>query len=169
MKKIYNYLFVGIVAMLSMTLTSCNDDDYDARLLAGYWEGEIKSVGWRSGTFNYVDFYFEKDPSYGRGHGWEYDYDEWDHLVARSDFDYEVVNGSIRMTYYNPRVVVWIDDWEIYRRGAIDVLRAKFRYEGRTVEWYLERIGGWRSTILYPHSMDAKVDSVANESDDAKK
>jgi hypothetical protein len=110
MKKIYNYLFVGIVAMLSMTLSSCNNDDYDARLLAGYWEGEITSVGWRSGTFNYVDFYFEKDPSYGRGHGWEYDYDEWDRLVAKSDFDYEVVNGSIRMTYYSPRVVVWIDN-----------------------------------------------------------
>ena len=167
MKKIYNYLFVGIVAMLSMTLSSCNDDDYDARLLAGYWEGEITSVGWRSGTFNYVDFYFEKDPSYGRGHGWEYDYDEWDRLVAKSDFDYEVVNGSIRMTYYSPRVVVWIDNWTISSDNTR--LRAKFRYNGSTVEWYLRRIGGWRSTVLYPYSMDAKMDSVANESDDAKK
>ena len=143
MKKLYSFITFGIIVLFSLSLTSCNDD-YDARRLAGYWEGEIRSVGWRRGTFNYVNFYFEKDPSYGSGHGWEYDYDEWDYLVARSYFEYEVVNGSLRLTYDSPRVVVWIDNWNISSDDSR--LTAKFRYNGNTVTWSLYRIGGWRST-----------------------
>ena len=58
MKKIYNYLFVGIVAMLSMTLSSCNDDNI-ARDLDGIWEGEVsQNWSWRWSdytTYQYVD------------------------------------------------------------------------------------------------------------------
>ena len=167
MKKIYNYLFIGIVAMLSMTLSSCNNDDYDAGLLAGYWEGDITSVGWRTETFNYVDFYFEKDPSYGRGHGWERDYDASGYIVAESEFDYEVVNGSLKLTYYSPYIVVWIDNWTISRDDRW--MSAKFRYKGNTVTWNLRRIGGWRSVNYYPYSTDVKLDSVAAKTESENK
>ena len=151
MKKIFNFIFVGIVAVLCLTLTSCNNDDYDARALAGYWEGEITSSSWRSGTFNYVDFYFEKDPSYGKGHGWERDYSASGYIVAESYFEYEVINGSLRLLYDDLPYPVWIDRWNIYSRGNRDVLEATFRYNGKTVSWYLERINYWRSTY---YSMD---------------
>ena len=166
MKKIYNYLFIGIVAMLSMTLSSCNNDDYDAGLLAGYWEGEITSSGWRTGTFNYVDFYFEKDPSYGKGHGWERDYDEYGYIVDESEFDYEVINGSLRLLYYDLPYPVWIDRWNIYGRGNVDVLEATFRYNGKTVNWYLERRGYWRSTYYSKDFPFTEVNSDEKKSEE---
>ena len=179
MKKVYNLLFFGIVAVLCMSLTSCNNDEYDARLLAGYWEGNISSVSWRSETFNYVDFYFEKDPSYGAGHGVETDYDEWGYIVSRGYFDYEVVGGSLRLSYYQEEngygyrdvnYYVWIDDWYI---TDSDILRAKFRYGSSTVTWNLRRIGGWHGATWrsnYGYSKDipfeeSKEDSVAPESE----
>ena len=63
MKKIYNYLFVGIVAMLSMTLSSCNDDNI-ARDLDGVWEGKVhRTWSWRwtdYTIYQYVDIEFLK-------------------------------------------------------------------------------------------------------------
>ena len=142
MKKIYNYLFLGIVGMLCMTLSSCNTDDYDAWLLDGYWTGTVSSVSWRSETFNYVDFRFVKGSSYGRGTGYERDYDENGKPVAFSNFAYEVVDGRIKLVYDNPYVVVWIDSWSVYDGNR--KLDAVFNYRGNKVRMYLDKIDGWR-------------------------
>ncbi|MBR4573052.1 MAG: hypothetical protein IKO28_06535 [Prevotella sp.] len=142
MKKIYSLITIGFIALFSLSLTSCNNDDYDAWLLDGYWEGTATSVGWRSETFNYVDFYFRKGSSYGKGIGYERDYNAFGELVAESRFAYEVVNGSIKLVYESPRVVVWIDSWRVYDNDS--KLDAVFRYNSNTVRLYLDRRSGWR-------------------------
>ena len=161
---------LSIVAVLSLSLTSCNTDDYDARTLAGYWEGEITSSSWRTGTFNYVDFYFVKDPAYGSGHGWERDYNAAGYIVAESYFEYDVIDGRLRLTYDDLSYPVWIDRWNIYSRGSVDVLEATFRYNGKTVSWYLERIGGWRSSYYSTdfEFKEEKITDTTEKSDEEK-
>ncbi len=149
MKKFYNFMAVALVAMLSLTLTSCNDDEYDARLLAGYWEGEVTSANWRSRTFNYVDFYFEKDPQYGAGHGYERDYNQAGRIVAETRFYYYVENGRLRLDYEDLSYPVYINRWHITSSGNVDILEATFSYRGSDVTWYLERRNTWRSNTWY--------------------
>ena len=102
MKKIYNYLFIGIVAVLSMTLSSCNDDDI-ARDLDGIWEGEVsQNWSWRWKNFSdyqYVDIEFFRDPSrYASGSGIEYDYDRWGYYKP-CNFTFSVRNEDIFIDY----------------------------------------------------------------------
>ena len=104
MKKIYNYLFVGIVAMLSMTLSSCNDDNI-AGTLDGVWEGTVIdnwddwSWRWKDYTrYQYVDIEFITDPyRYAQGYGYEYDY--YSDGYERVHFTFEVRNEDIYINY----------------------------------------------------------------------
>lgn len=104
MKKIYNFMAVALVAMLSLTLTSCNDDDYIADTLDGIWEGEVGSnYSWRWGSnysnYQYVDIEFYADPyRYASGSGIEYDYDRWGRYTA-CRFNFTVEYGNIYMAY----------------------------------------------------------------------
>ncbi len=102
MKKIYNYLFVGIVTMLSMTLSSCNDDNI-ARDLDGIWEGKVsQNWSWRWSdytTYQYVDIEFYTDPYYyAEGTGVEYDY-TGTYTYVSCPFNFRVRNGVIYMDY----------------------------------------------------------------------
>ena len=101
MKKIYNYLFVGIVAMLSMTLSSCNDDNI-AKTLDGVWEGKVsQNYSWRWSNYTryqYVEMEFLTDPyRYAKGYGYEYDY--YDNGYERVHFTFEVINEDIYIDY----------------------------------------------------------------------
>lgn len=104
MKKIYNYLFVGIVAMLSMTLSSCNDDNNIADTLNGIWEGEVsQSWSWRWDdytVYQYVEMEFITDPyRYAKGYGYEYDYYRNSRYYEKCRFYFEVRNGRIYLDY----------------------------------------------------------------------
>ena len=101
MKKIYNYLFVGIVAMLCMTLSSCNDDNI-AGTLDGVWEGKVsQNYSWRwtdYTRYQYVDMEFITDPyRYAQGYGYEYDY--YSDGYERVRFTFEVRKEDIYINY----------------------------------------------------------------------
>lgn len=103
MKKIYNYLFVGIVAVLSMTLSSCNTDEDVARRLDGIWEGEVRqNWAWRWSDYSryqYVDIEFYTDPYFhAEGSGIEYDY-TGSYSYVSCPFNFRVRNGVIYIDY----------------------------------------------------------------------
>ena len=131
MKKIYNYLFVGIVAMLSMTLSSCNDDNI-ARDLDGIWAGTVSvKDSWRGHSFQYVEIEFFKNPyRYAKGEGTEYDYSGYDCYIC--DFTYEVHDNVIYI-YYADGSRVRIYDYDLYN----NTFRGEFR-DGYTGD-YLAR------------------------------
>ena len=129
MKKIYNYLFIGIVAMLSMTLSSCDDDDI-AGTLDGVWEGEVsQNFSWRWSNYSnyqYVDIEFYTDPyRYASGTGIEYDYDRWGNYTTCT-FSFSVESRDIYLIYADgARVMI--------PRGYY---LSKTRFEGEFRDYY---------------------------------
>ena len=102
MKRIYNFLALAIVAMLTLSLTSCEDERI-ADALDGIWEGQVSTnYSWRWSDYTkyqYVDMEFFKSANgYARGTGMEYDYDRWGgYTYCR--FSYEVRNEEIFIDY----------------------------------------------------------------------
>ncbi|MBR1840368.1 MAG: hypothetical protein IJ782_07290 [Prevotella sp.] len=102
MKKFYNFMALALVAMLTLTLTSCNDDGYIADTLDGIWEGEVsQNYSWRwtnYSRYQYVDMEFITDPyKYAQGYGYEYDY--YSDGYERVRFHFEVRNEVIYIDY----------------------------------------------------------------------
>lgn len=125
MKKFYNFMAVALVAMLTLTLTSCNDDDI-AKTLDGIWEGEVsQNYSWRWSNYNnyqYVDIEFYKDPyRFSNGSGIEYDYDRYGRYTS-CRFDFSVDFGVIYMDY---------EDGTRVRISNYDLTNTRFRGEFR--------------------------------------
>ena len=106
MKKIYTFLAMAMITM--MTMTSCDadlEDRVEARTLEGTWTGYIDNYYYDrwglSGSDYRTAFYFERENAYG-GWGYEVDYDARrpsDYWYC--DFKWEVVRGNIRIQYYD--------------------------------------------------------------------
>ena len=123
MKKIYNYLFVGIVGMLCMTLSSCNNDDNIARDLDGVWAGDVTVGNWRNHEFQYVEIEFFKNPyRYAKGTGVEYDYSDDGWFCYVCEFSYEVDDRVIYIDYADD-THVRICDYDLYG----NIFRGEFR------------------------------------------
>ena len=77
MKKLYNLFTLAMVALMSLTFTSC-EDEYIASSLEGTWEGytnmqAVYDGRYYNSTYSYVDF--TTDPfryTSGRGHWVDY-------------------------------------------------------------------------------------------------
>lgn len=99
MLKIATYI---IVAMMAVTLNSCEDDEI-AQTLDGIWEGEVATeyFNYRWGVqaqYQDVDIEFYTDPyRYAKGTGVEYDYYGYQYTVCQ--FVFEVSNGIIYLDY----------------------------------------------------------------------
>ena len=101
MKKLYSFIMLRIVAVLSLSLTSCKDDDI-AKTLDGVWEGEVsQNYSWRWSNYTryqYVEMEFIVDPyKYAKGYGYEYDY--YSNGYERVRFNFEVRNEVIYIDY----------------------------------------------------------------------
>ena len=106
MKKIYTFLAMAMVTM--MTMTSCDadyEDRMEARTLEGTWTGYIDNYYYDrwglTGNSYRTAFYFERENAYG-GWGYEVDYDARrpsDYWFC--DFKWEIVRGNIRIMYYD--------------------------------------------------------------------
>lgn len=106
MKKMYTYLAMAMMAMMS--LTSCTldyEDRAEARTLEGTWTGVIDHYYYDrwglSGDSYSTAFYFERENAYG-GWGYEVDYDmrnPADYWYC--EFSWEIVHGTICIQYYD--------------------------------------------------------------------
>lgn len=119
MKKITTLMTVLLMAAMTFTFTSCDDEDEEISYsLEGVWKGSIVS-GYYNRYGDYRESYtntqieFYNDPySYASGSGREVDYNRngWTDVVY---FDYVVRNGNIYLDYDDGSSVA-IYNWRMY-------------------------------------------------------
>lgn len=106
MKKISNYLLLSLLAVFSLSLTSCDRDHNIAFELDGTWDGYINANG-RSYTTTWV---FRQDGFSRHGYGYEYA-GRWSDYT---EFDWTVDNGNIYLYYKDyDRTEVVLHDYRL--------------------------------------------------------
>ena len=127
MKKIYIYLTMAVIAMMSFS--SCEDSDtLRARTLEGTWTGYIDTYYYDrwglSGNSYRTTMFFDRLDRYG-GTGYEVDYDMnspyRDYYYC--PFEWDVYNGTIRIRYADSWNDVLIYDYHLdydYFEGYMD-------------------------------------------------
>ena len=132
MKKIYTFLMMAMVATL---FTSCDnrywndmEDREEAYTLEGTWTGYIDvyfndRFGMRGDSYR-TTMYFERTNSYG-GWGYEVDYNMYNRYedYYYCEFNWDVVNGKIRINYADSWNTCYIYDYSLTGsrfRGYLD-------------------------------------------------
>ncbi|NPD91192.1 hypothetical protein [Xylanibacter muris] len=134
MKKLYTYITLLIMAVLTVnTLSSCQDDDADqAYDLNGIWQGTIRG-DYYSDRFNsrrtewITEIQFRQDGAFAKGGvGTEYDYCRYTGEESWSTFDWEVRNGMIYMYFHEDHYRIIIRDYEQYSNWRGQFFRGYF-------------------------------------------
>jgi hypothetical protein len=128
MKKIFTFISAIILAIGTMSLTSCDEDESIGLTLDGSWAGDLYAYATYGGyTYyaNYSEVEFITDPfSYASGTGYWVDYYSnapWDYYA--SHIRWNVVNGRIRIYFVEDDYIVDIYDYVIsdyYFSGNIE-------------------------------------------------
>lgn len=113
MKKLTTILTFALLAIMSFSLTSCDEDQQIALELDGTWRGTVES---KNGSF-YVDIRFYQDGFSRHGRGYEYDENMYHYGNDYSRFNWTVDRGNIYLSYDDGSEVV-IADYEL-RRGQL--------------------------------------------------
>lgn len=102
MKKFTSILAMIMMAAMSLTFVSCDDDEYIADTLWGVWEGDMYVTSeWNGHTYysSYSILAFDKDPyEYASGTGYWIDYYSdapWDYFA--SHIEWRVNNRNIEI------------------------------------------------------------------------
>lgn len=104
MKKVIQTLALGLTALLTLGLTSCDDDQDTAYYLAGQWHGSIYD-GNRS--YDATFCFYQYDDYSTSGTGWETDRGWYNY--SQAPFHWWVRNGEIFIQYDdNSNLRVWL-------------------------------------------------------------
>ncbi len=176
MKKIFTYTMMFITSMMMMTtFTSCDRNGYwdyensadrsEAYTLEGTWTGYIDTYfrdRWGiSGNTYRTTMQFNRTNAYG-GTGYEIDYNLYDNYVYYyCAFDWEVLNGVIRIKYDDSWGTVLIYDYALSGntfRGYMDDgttrgISFSFVYDGN-FNW-----GRWRTYYSRQNNADWSDDA----------
>ena len=127
MKKFTSYIAMMMIALTSLTFTSCNDDEDIANTLWGVWEGEMYVTTYWGDYYydaSYSEIAFDKDPyQYASGTGYWIDYYSnapWDYHA--NHIRWTISNGVIRIRYVEDGGYVDIYDYRLdynYFTGSI--------------------------------------------------
>lgn len=126
MKKLFTLLTIA----LSLFMVSCDEDVDRAIMLSGQWKGDLGAAyddGIRTYYADYSDIVFYPSSNYStHGTGREIDfYSVGPEPYVYSEFDWEINNGRIYLTFYNynhHRLDAIIDDYRMtndYFSGVI--------------------------------------------------
>ncbi|MBR7017555.1 MAG: hypothetical protein IKH99_01765 [Prevotella sp.] len=149
MKRITSLLTMALVAMLSFTFVSCDQDDDDiAWNLQGIWEGEVRGHYYdRYGhgtTYNYARIEFYQNPnSYASGEGREIDFSDRSYYTEVVHFYFTVERGTIYISYDDGTDVA-ITNYHLFS----DEFTGEFRdyHNGRTLAYFnFARVNSWRT------------------------
>lgn len=120
MKKIYTLLSALMLALGTMTLTSCDEDMVIGMNLEGTWSGNMHiSSQWNDFYYQalYSEIEFVTDPySSTSGYGYWVDYYSnapWDYYA--SHIEWTVINGMIRVYFVEDNYIINIYDYAISR------------------------------------------------------
>lgn len=134
MKKITTLMTLALLAVLSLSFTSCDDDDEIAYTLEGTWRGDMYvSSEWNGSTYDatYSEICFLRDPyRYSSGTGYwvdHYSKSGWGRNYVASHIDWRVYNGCIEVVFLDEYVdglnpIIYIEDYSLnddYFTGTI--------------------------------------------------
>ena len=165
MKKFTSYIAMMMIALTSLTFTSCNDDEDIANTLWGVWKGEMYVTTYWGDYYydaSYSEIAFDKDPyQYASGTGYWIDYYSnapWDYHA--NHIRWTISNGVIRIRYVEDGGYVDIYDYRLdynYFTGSIqNDYGEELNFRLRKVEspdywdWddYEWGWSGWRSNYM---------------------
>lgn len=117
MRKLYSFIILAMTAIMSLTLTSC-EDEYIASGLEGTWEGYTHMQAeyherYYNSTYSYVDF--TTDPfRFTSGYGHWVDYYSgapWDYIA--SNIEWRVRDGVIEIKFIEDGYTLYIDRYRL--------------------------------------------------------
>ena len=118
MKKLYTMMMMAMMGLMTVSLTSC-EDEYIADTLEGTWKGNMFiSSEWDGRYYNATstEITFLKDPrTYSSGSGYWVDYYSgapWGEYVA-NHINWEVYNGNIRVYFVEEGTTFVIRDYHL--------------------------------------------------------
>lgn len=118
MKKISTLMMMTLVAMLTLSFTSCDEDDDIAYTLEGTWEGNMyvsESYNGRTYDATYSEICFLRDPySYSSGAGYWIDYYSgapWKYIA--NHITWTVRDGALYVHFYEENSDVVIYDYRL--------------------------------------------------------
>ena len=131
MKKMYTLWTMVLLAVLSMSFTSCewDDDDAIAYTLEGTWKGNMYvSSEWDGRVYDatYSELCFLRDPyRYSSGKGYWVDYYNnagWGRNYVANHIEWTVYNRTIKVDFLEEGTTLWIEDFSLddnYFEGTI--------------------------------------------------
>ena len=106
MKKLYTTLMMAMMAMLTLSLTSCETDEQIAYTLEGTWTGDMSIEDWDGYSYVSSEITFLKDPyTYSEGSGLWVDYYDYRGYVP-THFNWVVEYGTIYIHFIE-------DNWDV--------------------------------------------------------
>lgn len=118
MKKITSFLTLTLIALMSFSLTSCDDDEAIAYTLEGTWEGDMYvyyNFNGETYSASRSILYFDRDPySYASGSGYWIDYYNYGpYGYYATNIEWTVVNGKIRIYSIEDNQNYYISDYSL--------------------------------------------------------
>ena len=122
MKKMYTLWTMVLLAVLSMSFTSCewDDDDAIAYTLEGTWKGNMYvSSEWDGRVYDatYSELCFLRDPyRYSSGTGYWVDYYNnagWGRNYVANHIEWTVYNRTIKVDFLEEGTTLWIEEFSL--------------------------------------------------------
>ena len=170
MKKFTSIFATMILAVLSLTFVSCDDDSYIADSLWGVWEGDMYVTSeWNGHTYysSYSVLAFDKDPyEYSSGTGYWIDY--YSDYYA-SHITWRVNNRNIEIysreddTYFTIYDYSLSDNWFSGTILSEDGDPMQFRLRKTSSPNWGDYDWGWDSWYGYPNYAPSKTRALDND------
>lgn len=129
MKKITTLMTLALMAVLTLSFTSCDEDDDIAYTLEGTWQGNMYvSSEWNGRVYDatYSEICFLRDPyRYSSGTGYWVDYYSdygWGRNYVANHIEWNVNYGRIEIYFVEERTTIFIEDYSLnnsYFEGTI--------------------------------------------------
>ena len=141
MKRFHTLMTMVAIAMLSFTVTSCDEDEYIADTLWGTWEGDMYvSSYWNNRYYDssYTVISFNRTGNYsGTGYWIDYYNDApWGNKYIATHIRWIVSGGNINITFIEDNYDITIYRFSLsndYFDGEINT------YDNKRVEFHLEK------------------------------
>lgn len=168
MKKISTFLTMAFMALMSITIVSCDEDDAIAYTLEGTWEGRMYTSSWYDDVeyeVLYSEIDFVRDPyRYSSGRGYWIDYyrrGPWGRDYVANHIEWQVVNGAIQVYFIEDDAFVSIHDYSLddnYFTGVIYYgdNRTSFRLRHTSSPNWNDYYYGW-DYYAKPGTIDTRV------------
>lgn len=176
MKKLYSLWSMALMAVMMMSLASCDwlEDEDIAYTLEGTWEGNMYvSSEWDGRTYDatYTEICFQRDPfKYRTGYGYWVDHYSnagWGRNYVANHIEWRVRDRSIQIDFVEEGTTIWIENYGLdfdYFSGTIydGDSRVRFSLRHTSSPNWDDYYYGWNDYYYYSKSADMTRASDSN-------